>query len=592
MEYKSEKRIHSIGSVSTTCQNCKQDFIIEPEDFSFYEKMKVPPPTWCPECRLIRKMQVFNIRNLYNRLCSNCGKKTVSIFNSTSPYNVWCFDCYFSKKLDLTAYGLEYNISENFFEQYEKLRRKVPLLCLEQSGNNSGGCEYANYTYGSKNIYLSHNVAGSEDVYYSVFVNKNNKMCFDSLSFRDDELCYELVDSNHNYHSSFLTRSDQCIDSMFLFNCVNCQNCFMSSNQRNQNYVFRNRKLSKEEYEEVILHERLNSYKEWERLKSEYGKLMKNAIVCFAKQVNAVNCTGDIIENSKDCFSSFYIWKSENIKYVTYSVNSVKDSYDMLDSGRGERMYESICSGRGNYEIAFCSRTFNTINTYYCEGCIDCKNLFGCIGLRNKEYCILNKQYTEEEYKKLAEKIKKHMDEMPYTDKNGCIYKYGEFFPAEISPFAYNETMAFEQFPLSKEEALEKNIKWFDDPDRNYRATLKNEKVPDDIGETRDSILMENIECVHKGKCNHQCTKAFRILPEELQFYKRMNLPTPRTCPNCRYFVRLNRSLPWRLWHRMCMCEEKNHKHKGKCDKEFETPYSPERSEKIYCKECYQKEVY
>jgi RNA polymerase subunit RPABC4/transcription elongation factor Spt4 len=33
------------------CQNCKKDFNIEPDDFSFYEKMKVPVPTWCPECR-------------------------------------------------------------------------------------------------------------------------------------------------------------------------------------------------------------------------------------------------------------------------------------------------------------------------------------------------------------------------------------------------------------------------------------------------------------------------------------------------------------------------------------------------------------
>ncbi len=583
MEYKSQKVI---------CQNCKHEFTIEPEDFNFYEKMKVPPPTFCPECRLIRKMQVFNIRNLYNRNCSNCGKKTVSIFNQASPYNVWCFDCYFKNRPDLTTYGFNYDFSENFFIQYEKLRRKVPLLCLEQSGNNSGGCDYANYTYGSKNIYLSHNVASSENIYYSVFVNKNNKTCFDSLSFRDDELCYELVDSNHNYHSVFLTRCDQCIDSMFLFNCVNCQNCFMSSNQRNQNYVFKNEKLSKKEYEKAIADENLSSYKGFEKAKSEYSELMKNTIMRFSKQINTVNCTGDIIENSKNCLSSFYIWKSENIKNVAYSVNSVKDSYDMLDSGRGERMYESICSGRGNYEISFCCRTFNTINTYYCEGCIDCKNLFGCIGLRNKEYCILNKQYTKEEYEKLVEKIRKHMDEMPYTDKNGCAYKYGEFFPAELSPFAYNETMAFEQFPLSKREAQDKNIRWFDDPDRSYSITLKSAQIEDDIKDVRDSILSENIECGHKGECNHQCTKAFRILPEELQFYKRMKLPVPHICPNCRYFVRLKRSLPWRLWHRECMCKEEDHNHKGKCANEFDTPYAPDRPEVVYCKECYQQEVY
>ena len=37
-------------SETKTCQNCKQDFIIESEDFNFYEKIKVPAPTLCPEC--------------------------------------------------------------------------------------------------------------------------------------------------------------------------------------------------------------------------------------------------------------------------------------------------------------------------------------------------------------------------------------------------------------------------------------------------------------------------------------------------------------------------------------------------------------
>jgi len=571
-------------SETKICQNCKKDFIIESNDFYFYERIKVPPPTFCGECRLIRRMATFNIRNLYNRNCGNCGGKTVSIFNPNSSYKVWCFSCYFSPEFDPTSYGVNYDFSINFFDQYEKMRRNIPLLCLEQSGNNSGGCEYANYTYSSKNIYLSHNVARSEDVYYSVFVNKDNRMCFDSLSFKEDELCYEVVDSNHNYDCIYLTKSDSCISSKFLFNCVNCQNCFMSSNQRNQNYIFRNIKLSKDEYNKAILEEKLNSYNSWKNLIHEYDKLRENTIVRFSKMVNSVDCTGDIIEHSKNCLSSFYIWNSEDIKYVTYSVNAVKDSYDILDSGRGERMYESICSGKGNYEIAFCSRTFNTMQTYYCEGCMDCKHCFGCIGLKKKNYCILNKQYKKEDYEKLVSEIIKHMDEMPYVDKNNCQYRFGEFFPIEISTFAYNETMAYEQFPLSKEQILEKNYKWFDELDRNHKYTIESFFILDNLLDINDDILKETIHCEHNNDCSHQCTNAFRILPEELKFYKRMNLPIPRYCPNCRYFMRLKRTSPWKLWHRKCM-------NKG-CTNEFETSYAPERPEIVYCESCYQKEVY
>ncbi len=54
-------------SETKTCQNCKKDFIIEPEDFNFYEKIKVPPPTWCPECRMVRRMVFRDYRVLHKR---------------------------------------------------------------------------------------------------------------------------------------------------------------------------------------------------------------------------------------------------------------------------------------------------------------------------------------------------------------------------------------------------------------------------------------------------------------------------------------------------------------------------------------------
>jgi len=47
MEHKNETK---------NCQNCKKDFTIEQDDFSFYEKIKVPPPTFCPECRYKRRI--------------------------------------------------------------------------------------------------------------------------------------------------------------------------------------------------------------------------------------------------------------------------------------------------------------------------------------------------------------------------------------------------------------------------------------------------------------------------------------------------------------------------------------------------------
>lgn len=150
--------------------------------------------------------------------------------------------------------------------------------------------------------------------------------------------------------------------------------------------------------------------------------------------------------------------------------------------------------------------------------------------------------------------------------------------------WSQNPPIAQEYFPLTKEQALEEGYRWKNKEERNYSIDIKNEDIPDDINDVNDDILNKVIECSHKGTCNHQCIEAFKIIPEELQFYKRMNLPLPRLCPNCRHYERLSQRNPLKLWHRTCM-------HEG-CNNEFETSYSPDRPEIVYCEDCYKREVY
>ena len=176
------------------------------------------------------------------------------------------------------------------------------------------------------------------------------------------------------------------------------------------------------------------------------------------------------------------------------------------------------------------------------------------------------------------------MSEIPYIDQKERKYKYGEFFPPELSPFYYNETVAQEYFPLTKEEAIMRGYKWKERDNRNYKIDIKSEIIPDNIIEVNDEILDKIIECEHKGICNEQCTEAFKITPDELKFYQRMSLPLPHLCPNCRHYQRIKQRNPLKLWHRKCMKEG--------CENEFETSYSPDRPEIVYCERCYQQEVY
>ena len=107
-----------------------------------------------------------------------------------------------------------------------------------------------------------------------------------------------------------------------------------------------------------------------------------------------------------------------------------------------------------------------------------------------------------------------------------------------------------------------------------------------------DSIVGEVVGCLHKGKCKDRCLGAFKITENELNLYRQLGVPLPRLCFICRHEVRLRKRNPMKLWHRDCMCDRLNHEHDGKCNNEFETAFAPDRSEIIYCENCYNKEVY
>ena len=176
------------------------------------------------------------------------------------------------------------------------------------------------------------------------------------------------------------------------------------------------------------------------------------------------------------------------------------------------------------------------------------------------------------------------MDNMPYVDSNGRIYKYGEFFPFDMSPNAYNESLANDFFPLTKEQALEKGYLWRDTNLREYETTVKSADLPDSINDVTENITSEIIECA-------DCKRAYRIIELELNYYKKMKIPLPRICHNCRFTERFKLVNPPELWPGRCMCSQENHGHAGNCSNEFETSYAPDRPEIIYCESCYNKEV-
>ncbi len=318
MEHESEKR---------TCQNCKGDFIIGSDDFSFYAKMGVPAPTWCPKCRMMRRTSFRNVRSLYKRNCGLCQKSIITMYHTDDPARVYCNPCWQGEGWDPFSYGMDIDWSRPFLEQWNELFKKVPRFALWQVPPLEN-CEYTNYSVNNKNCYLSYSVTGCEDVRYSENIDKSEN-CLDNLWVTELENCYENVDCSKNYNCKFISQSRDCIDSWFLFDCVNCQNCFMSANLRNKQFVFRGVQLTKDEYASALQNEKTNSFQSLEDLKKEFFDLCEHkAFHKYADIVNASGATGNHIHNSKNVFNSFGVYGAEDIKN---GMRVLKDSRDLQD---------------------------------------------------------------------------------------------------------------------------------------------------------------------------------------------------------------------------------------------------------------------
>jgi hypothetical protein len=589
-------------SETKTCQNCKQDFVIEPDDFGFYEKIHVPAPTFCPECRAIRRLIWRNERSLYHNQCAFSGKKILSMFSPETDLVVYDQHIWWGDEWDQTASGVDYNFSKPFFTQWRELMFRTPLANL--GNTNIVKSDYGNHNYDCKNCYLVYASLTNENVSYAQGV-VSVKDSLDLYTVMKSEQCYDDTLCGGLYKTHFSYDSDECIDSMFLTSCLNLQNCLGCVNLRHKSYCIFNEQYTKDEYQKKLADFDFGSYKKLEKFKKEYADFLKTQFRRFAYVYKSLDVTGDNVQNSKNSHYIFDVYGDvEDSKYVTHAMG-LKNSYDGYGIGHNaELLYEGVDFGLDAARNSFGVLNHRCSDTSYTYMCYSSKNLFGCISLRSKQYCILNKQYTKEEYEKLIPKIKKHMDEMPYVDKLGRVYMYGEFFPPEFSPFYYDETIAQEYYPLSEEKVKNFGFLLKGKSKRNYKVDTKANNLPDHIEDTDESILGRVIECMHGGACSEQCTEAFKIIESELQFYKRMNLPLPRLCPNCRHYQRLKQRNPLKLWHRSCMCSGESrvkqkyqntakHDHGDKpCPVEFETSYSPDRPEVVYCEKCYQAEVY
>jgi hypothetical protein len=555
-----------------SCEKCRQSFEVRADEITFLEKMTfdvgrekvtLPPPVFCPDCRCQIRACHRNENYLYKVRSGLSGKDIVSIHHAVAPwgepYVIYTQEEWRSDAWDPLSYGRPFDFARPFFEQFAELHKKVPRMALISLNNENSG--FTTGTGFCKNCYLINSSENCEDCYYGkLFQGCQN--CVDCSYIFDSQLCYECFSVHRCYGCHYVSFSQNCTDCFFSSDLKSCKNCCLCTNLVNKEYHFLNEPLSKEEYEKRCK-EFQGKHSMVEAIKEKYEEAMRVMIRKYANITNSENCSGDFIDSSRNCLDCYDVNDSEDCRYVQVGVN-VKDNYDCSN------MYlkPELCYGTlGTIEVyhsAYCLFVFQSKNLLYCEYCFSCEDCFGCVGLTRRKYCIFNVQYTKEEYEEAVPRIVRHMEQTG---------EWGKFYPPQYSPFCYNESLASEYFPLTKEEALQQGFAWRDEDVRDFMpATFS---APENIIDVPDDITQEILSCA-------ETKKNYRIIPQELAFYREQKIPLPRLCPDVRYRKRLALRNPRALWSRPCM----------QCGTSMRSPYQPDRPETVYCEKCYLEAVY
>ncbi|OQA52058.1 MAG: hypothetical protein BWY43_00665 [candidate division WS2 bacterium ADurb.Bin280] len=581
--------------IKKTCRQCNTEFIIEDADLEFYKKIsptfdgktfEIPAPSLCPRCLNIKRFAMRNIVNLYKRKCDLCGKDSVSMYSpDKKDIKVFCHDCWWSDKWSHADYAQDYDANKSFFEQIAELKKKVPQPALMHSGDENS--DYINLANDNKNCYLVFLSGRNENVYYGYWA-EDSKDCVDINMVAFSEFCYESSNLDKCYNLNWSVNCNSCRDCYFVENCTDCSDCILCSGLNHKSYCYKNNQLTKEEFEKIKDDFFDSLETDLEGLRNEFRQIIISTPKRFAQILRSENCFGDYIFDSKNCFDCFRVERSEDCRNC-YEINYGKDMRNVSGFGlHSELIYESQNIGISSNNCAFISFAYQLVDSLYCEHCYYSADLFGCVGAKNHaRYCVLNKQYSKEEYEKKVAEIIEGMRMIPLS-QGSAGQEWGEFFPANFSSFGYNESIASTHYLLSREEAIKSGYNW---QDADYDIETNGspyEPLPiksyEHNEEARKDLLSSFLICEVSGR-------PFKILPQELLFHIKQNLPLPRRHYLVRMKDRLNMINKDNLYHRQCMCEEQGHGHEGRCQNEFETTYAPDRPEKVYCESCYQKSV-
>ena len=544
-----------------TCEYCAKAFQITPEELSMYQKIELEIPSHCMDCRFAQYFAFWPYGKFRKGTSALSGDSLITMLPTNARYPIYSAKEWWSDAWDPMDYGMDYDETRPFFEQLKELQEKVPRP--HQQGTNNLGCDWCDDAWDSKNSYLSRSIARCENVLYGYRAFDVKDSSDISHAFSLDN-CYDCTYSFNSYNLIFSRNCRDCIDSAFLFDCRNCSNCFLSSNLRGKQFCIENQQYSKEDYFEKIKEFDLGSHVGLSAVKEKYKKMLQDVAVHRADyNINTHNSEGTYMTNCNNCKTVFGWEDSENCQNCLRG-RQAKDCIDLVGNWIIELSGNNSCCTE-SYGLKHSSWSQGRYSEYL-DNSLECEYCFGCISLRKKKYCILNKQYAKEEYEALREKIVADMR---------ARGEYGKFLPYSMGLCSYNLTTAAIYMPeITKEYVLDKGGYW-EEPEENHVDGISTNDLPDSINEVDVAITKQPLICPETGW-------RFNISPEEFSILKRKGIALPRVHFDVRTKNRMKTIAPFKGEKYSCMY----------CNKDIIGYYPHSWGYKnIACDDCYKQNI-
>jgi hypothetical protein len=289
--------------------------------------------------------------------------------------------------------------AQSFFKELQRLmdyfpKRSTFVLNCENTelANQSFYCKNSSYAFDDSRC--------NECVYtYDCAACSN---CIDCDYGVESQLCYESVDPIRCFNCNFVDDSSDLNDCDYCSRCKNSHDLFGCYKLDNASFCIFNRKMTEQEYKDKV-----KIYKTWPAEK--VFKVLTEMKLRYPLTQTREN------NNENSSYGNYFFFNKNS--YMMFDASHNEDCCYLYDSFYNRKIMDATYSSKDNelsYQIVDSARLFNCDYTVFSNSCQDSSYLFDCFGLKHclgcvkmdyKEYCILNRQFSPEDYEKISKQI-------------------------------------------------------------------------------------------------------------------------------------------------------------------------------------------